>query len=394
MGDDLLTVAEKLWNGEVSPLEAHPWFQESKLLDFGNDVSFIPSFANVTAVSTADGLVLVDTGSAPLARQVHGIIRTWKTDRLNTAVYSHGHIDHVFGVPVFEEEGKNMGWPNPVVVAHKDMPARFDRYIRTAGYNSIINQRQFQLPEFKWPTVYRYPDTTYDLDLTLTIGDERVELYHARGETDDHTFTWFPKKRVLCTGDLFIWASPNAGNPQKVQRYACEWAQALRKMTTLGPNPPEILLPGHGVPIVGKERIQQALTDVAEYLESLLDQTLELMNQGAKLNEILHSVSPPQNLLDKPYLQPVYDEPEFIIRNIYRQYGGWWDGNPSSLKPPKEVKISHELAELAGGAKKLAQRAMDLLNEADVLDNNNLFSGGTQVDETFNWNRRKLLCST
>ena len=42
---------------------------------------------------------------------------------------------------------------------------------------------------------------------------------HCKGETDDHTWVWCPQRRVVCPGDLFIWAVPNDGNPQKVQRY-------------------------------------------------------------------------------------------------------------------------------------------------------------------------------
>ncbi len=40
--------------------------------------------------------------------------------------------------------------------------------------------------------------------------------------------------QVLCTGDLFIWATPNCGNPQKVQRYPVQWAAALRAMADKG----------------------------------------------------------------------------------------------------------------------------------------------------------------
>ena len=182
-------------------------------------VAFVPSFANVSAVDTEDGLLLVDTGSASLAAQVHRTLRTWSPRRLHTAVYSHGHIDHVFGVPVWAAESAEAGWPEPVVVAHEALPARFDRYVMTAGYNGIINRRQFNFDSFEWPTEYRYPDRTYRDHLELEIGGRRAELHHAKGETDDHTWTYLPDVRVLCCGDLFIWASPNAGNPQKVQRY-------------------------------------------------------------------------------------------------------------------------------------------------------------------------------
>src|SRR5206468_4380448 len=122
------------------------------------------------------------------------------------------------------------------------------RYRETAGYNAIINARQFRMPGLAWPTRYRYPDETYRDTRELAVGGVRLVLQHARGETDDHTFVWLPERRVLCTGDLFIWATPNCGNPQKVQRYPREWARALRAMTELAP---ELLLPGHGFPIRG-----------------------------------------------------------------------------------------------------------------------------------------------
>src|SRR5205085_3080231 len=105
--------------------------------------------------------------------------------------------------------------------------------VLTAGYNAVVNRRQFRAADLSWPTEYRYPDVTYtDLD-TLDIGGEAFELHHAKGETDDHTWTWVPARRTLCCGDLFIWASPNAGNPQKGQRYPGEWARALREMADL-----------------------------------------------------------------------------------------------------------------------------------------------------------------
>ena len=114
----------------------------------------------------------------------------------------------------------------PRVVAHEAITARFDRYRETAGYNGIINQRQFQLAAPTFPTEFRYPDETFRDRVDLTVGGETIECHHARGETDDHVWLWAPRRRVLCTGDLFIWASPNCGNPQKVQRYAIEWAHA------------------------------------------------------------------------------------------------------------------------------------------------------------------------
>jgi alkyl sulfatase BDS1-like metallo-beta-lactamase superfamily hydrolase len=356
--DDILDLADRLWRGEADVEHHHPVRFNGGLSEITDGVAFLASFSRVSAFDTDDGLVLVDTGHVFAAEGIHRDIRSWTKSRLNTAVFSHGHVDHVFGVGVFEQESSANRWPAPTVIAHEAMPARFDRYILTAGFNAIINQRQFQVPGLTWPTEYRYPDTTYSQAHTLEVGGLTAELHHARGETDDHTWTWFPSKKILCTGDLFIWASPNAGNPQKVQRYPREWAIALREMDGLGA---EVLLPGHGYPVIGADRVHRALTDTALLLETLVTQALDMMNAGARLDEMLHSVEMPADLLDRPYLRPIYDDPEFVLRNIWRQYGGWYDGNPARLKPAPDAVVASELAQLAGGVGPLVARARELL---------------------------------
>ena len=361
-----LDLADRLWRGEEDVENAgnHPFGTSAdEVVEVSEGIGFVPSFANVSAVATDDGLVLVDTGGNLLAAQVHAALRRWTRQPLHTAVYSHGHIDHVFGMPLFEAEAHHHGWPAPQVVAHEAVPARFDRYILTAGYNAAINQRQFQAPGLRWPVDYRYPDLTYRDLLRLEIGGEQVELHHARGETDDHTWTWFPQRRLLCCGDLFIWASPNAGNPQKVQRYPAEWAAALREMAELGAT---LMLPGHGYPVVGAERVRQALEDTALLLESLHDQTVAMMNAGSRLDEIVNTVRAPAALLERPYLRPVYDEPEFVVRNLWRLYGGWYDGNPAHLKPAPDAALAAEIADLAGGAARLRQRAAELAESGEL----------------------------
>jgi alkyl sulfatase BDS1-like metallo-beta-lactamase superfamily hydrolase len=195
------------------------------------------------------------------------------------------------------------------------------------------------------------------------VGGVAFECHHARGETDDHTWVWVPERKVLCTGDLIIWCTPNAGNPQKVQRYARDWAVALRAMAELGA---EVLLPGHGLPVAGADDVRAVLVDSAELLESLHDQTVALMNEGARLSDVLHTVRAPAHLLEKPYLRPIYDEPEFIVRNIWRLYGGWYDGNPATLKPAPDAVLATEVAALAGGAGALAARALEVADGGDL----------------------------
>ena len=72
---------------------------------------------------------------------------------------------------------------------------------------------------------------------------------------------------------------------------------------------------------------------------------------------MVHGVELPTHLLERPYLRPVYDHPLFVVRNLWRLYGGWYDGNPAHLVPPRAAKLGRAVAELAGGARALAEQA-------------------------------------
>jgi alkyl sulfatase BDS1-like metallo-beta-lactamase superfamily hydrolase len=360
-GADLMELSARLLTGAMTVEERHPldMGRPVTLQEVADGIAFVEAFANVAAIDTDDGLVLVDASGPFHAGAVHDAIRGWTDSALQTAVFTHGHVDHIYAVAVFE--GEDGGRPAHVI-SHDALPARFRRYEMTNGYNAVVNQRQFRLGAPIFPGGYRYPDETYRDRLSVTVGGVELDLRHDRGETDDGTWVWLAESRVLCTGDLFIWASPNCGNPQKAQRYCDEWAVALRKMAELRPT---LLLPGHGLPIAGEDQIQQVLAETAELLESLFTQTIEMMNAGARLDEILHTVTAPPHLLDRPWLHPVYDEPEFVVRNVWRLYGGWYDGDPSHLKPAPAAALAGELASLAGGAPRLAERALELSDGDD-----------------------------
>jgi glyoxylase-like metal-dependent hydrolase (beta-lactamase superfamily II) len=354
----LRQLSEELLSGAVEVDRTQPMAPRFLAEPIAPGAYFVSSFANVTAFDSDDGLVLVDTGSFLLAEPTRARLRAVTRTPVHTAIWTHGHIDHCFGVDLYERDsGRRVR-----VIAHEAVPRRFERYTRMRGWNQLVNARQFQT-EARFPSEFRAPDETFAERRTLVVGSRKFELHHALGETDDHTWVWVPDAGVVCTGDLFIWASPNCGNPQKVQRYPEEWAAALRAIDQLGP---DVLCPGHGVPIWGAAAVHRALDDTASFLEELVSQVVGLMNDGATLEELLARVTVRDELLARPYLSPIYDEPEFVVRNLYRLYGGWWDGNPAHLKPPREAVLAAELAALAGGPDKLAARARVAADAGDL----------------------------
>ncbi len=342
-----------------------------ELSELADGVALIESFSHVLVIDTGDGLVAFDSSGAHTGGAVVDSLRGWSDEAVHTIVYTHGHADHVGGSRAFAADARARVLPTPRVVGHERVSARFDRYEYTAGYNRVINMRQFggaavaastarDTPFLPVGTLR--PDVTYDEHLSERIGDIDFEFRHCLGETDDHTWTWLPQQRIISAGDQFIWNFPNCGNPQKVQRYPLEWAESLRAMAAMDA---ELFVPAHGLPIAGTARIRTCLEKVASTLEVLVAEVVDAMNSGAVLDDILHSVAVPPETLELPYLRPLYDEPEFVIRNIWRLFGGWWDGNPARLKPPPDSAIGAEVAALAGGVAVLVERATELSGTGD-----------------------------
>jgi alkyl sulfatase BDS1-like metallo-beta-lactamase superfamily hydrolase len=350
-----------------------------ELSEVADGIAVVEAFSHVWALRSAEGLILFDTSSDALGAATTTAVRGWSGEPVHSIVYTHGHRDHVGGAPAWLDDASAHGHAHPTVVAHEAVAARLDRYDLTNGYNATINQRQFRLPEAFWPTDWVRPEVEFTSDLTIEVGGTTIELHHALGETDDHLWAFVPGQQAIFAGDFLIWNFPNAGNPQKVQRYPLEWAAALRDMAATGA---ELFLPAHGLPIGGHDRISMVLTETADALEQLFRDTLALMNEGARLDQIVASVKVDPAVLERPWMQPNYDEPEFVVRNIWRLYGGWYDGNPARLKPAPDDVIASEVATLAGGAAALATRAREVAAAGDLRLAAQLVEWATQADPT------------
>ena len=350
MGEDTSLGSQSLFSGEGG------------IKSFGDGVHMLQLFANICMFETEEGVLLFDLGLPIDGTRIVEELRAVTDQPVRYMVYGHGHADHAFGTRAVLDDALERGHPKPVIVAHENVPRRFDRYQRTLPYQEHINRIQFGIPEgipaFVWD--YIYPDRIYRDELTLSLGDTTFELRHARGETDDHTWMWVPERKTACLSDFWVWSCPNVGNPFKVQRYALEWAQALEDVASLSP---ELMLPGHGAAIGGASEIEDACLIVARALRYLDEQVVGMLNEGMWQEEILQSFQWPQEFAASPYLAPIYGHPYFVVQALLRKYHGWYDGNPSHLFPSRSGDIAAEIMGLAGGSEKILQRARELMDE-------------------------------
>jgi glyoxylase-like metal-dependent hydrolase (beta-lactamase superfamily II) len=339
------------------PLATTPRFF-GKPAEVAPDVFMHPVFVNSYALRTTDGLALVDPGFGETSEALRAAVRAWSDAPLRLAVYTHGHADHAFGLRAFLAAGEH-----PDIVAQENCAARFRRYEALHGLNARINQRQFGLPEPVFPRRFDWPTTWVRERLARPLGDVTLDVRAARGETDDALWVWIPERGYLFTGDLVIWQAPNCGNPQKMQRYPEDWADALDAMAAVGA---DWLFPGHGLVVQGEAAVRQVLTDAARYLRVLVDGVRTRLNAGERPEDIVHAVRPDPELAARPYLAATYDHPSFIVRNLLRLWAGWWDGNAAHLLPATPTALAAEVAALAGGTASLVARSRTLLDAGDA----------------------------
>jgi glyoxylase-like metal-dependent hydrolase (beta-lactamase superfamily II) len=129
-------------------------------------------FGTVTAMRTGAGLVLGDTGRRETARRRFAAIRRGDDRPMQTGLYTHGHIDHRGGARRLDEEAAAAKRPQPRIIAHRHVVARFTREDDTRGLTTTINGHQFNQADCPCPRAHRVPDETYadHCDLALACG--------------------------------------------------------------------------------------------------------------------------------------------------------------------------------------------------------------------------------
>lgn len=346
-----------------------------ELYEVSKNLAFIKNFGNIAVFKNGSSGLLIDTGMGVSSIQVVEKLKEWGISSIDYVIYTHGHVDHVTGTEYITNSFE--GETN--IIAHKNVTKRFDRYKKTTGYNGIINQRQFGLPSPVFPNDFIYPDITYSDEYEIEFNDSILTLTHGKGETDDATYIYSNKEDALFTGDFFIWSLPNAGNPSKAQRYVGFWGEVLKKMSEYNA---EYLFPGHGPLIKGKKTIKEMLLDTSSCLLWIEENVLNLMNKGYTLREIQSEVVFPDKYL-KPYLISTYDDFSFLINSVWRQYGGWYSGIPSELKPPKLEDIGRTYIDMAGNEESLLKFLESLVKSEKYKEASVIVDAASSVNSNF-----------
>jgi glyoxylase-like metal-dependent hydrolase (beta-lactamase superfamily II) len=197
--------------------------------------------ANVTAIGSDRGLVVVDThGSTAAGRLVLDDLRRLGAGDVHAVVNSHWHWDHSFGNAAFREQD-----PAVPIHAHEQAAA----WLAERGEDT--KARWLEHPEDPHAaevadTEIVVPDRLLSAAHSLDLGDRLVELvHHGRGHTDGDLVVRIPDADVVLAGDLVEESAlPWIG----LDSWPLEWPSTLDHVIGLL-GPASVVVPGHGVAV-------------------------------------------------------------------------------------------------------------------------------------------------
>ncbi len=311
--------------------------------------------SNAYLVTTSDGDVMVNTGFNANADRNVALLEPHRTGPLKYIVLTQSHADHFGGVPEFSDpETRVIGGPefNEALADMMGLQAFFGPRTRKLWGTTLA---QDGLPK---PQPHVVPDILVEpAGLTLEVGNRNFELIHApEGETVDNILVWMPGEKIVFTGNTFgpVWLSMpflNTLRGDKPRRVAT-YLKSLAKVRSLGA---EILITGHGAPIIGKDRIREDLDRIEAAVTYVRDYTLDGMKAGKTVDTLVREFAFPGNVA----IGDFHGKASWAVKSIWREYAGWFhyeDGTTALYGVPR-TSVDADIAELAGGAGALAARA-------------------------------------
>lgn len=275
-----------------------------------------------------DNVLVVDSHVTPAAaRALLKAIKTLSDKPVRHLVNSHYHFDHAHGNQVFPEGVDIIGHeytrekllgkvleentfrsfasavPGQIAELKALVAQEDDPELKAALEEQVRVQEDYRdaLPE----TVPTPPNVTLDRKMTLYQGDREIQLlFFGRAHTGGDVVVFLPNERLVFTGDLMYSALSYMGDG-----FVDEWPDTLEGLKALDF---DLILPGHGDPVQGKEHIghfQAFLRDLWQRVAALRSQELTAEQTSERVDMTDHSANYPE-----------ITGPGFDIRAIERMY--------------------------------------------------------------------------
>jgi len=204
---------------------------------------------NIAVYVTDEGVILVDDMFHRDYTAVMEKVRSITDKPVKYVLNSHQHDDHAGG-------NAKMLLANAEVIAHKNVRSNMLR----------LNQPGL-------------PRVTFSDEIDVNLGGkETIVRHYGRGHTGGDSVIWFPARKVIHTGDLFLTNPPQPFIDYANGGSALEWTGTIDKMLQLDF---DIAIPGHG-PVSDRAGLLKFRAD----FETMRNRITGMVHAGSGKDEI------------------------------------------------------------------------------------------------------------
>jgi alkyl sulfatase BDS1-like metallo-beta-lactamase superfamily hydrolase len=349
------------------------------------------NLANTIMIEGDDGLIIVDVGeSTPQSALVMAEFRRITDKPVKAIIYTHHHPDHINGTAAFvTPEQVQRG--EVEIIAHDSLVEHVVLQGATvgpilslrSGYSFGVALTQARPHEMVGmnagigpvPVVdlendpgstFIPPTRTFSDELEIRIAGVLMQMVHVPSEAEDEIAIWLPEQQILLSAEVI--QGPTLPNVHTLRgtkfRDPVQWVRAL---DTLRSFRAEAMVPAHGQPVIGAEKVEEVLQMTRDGIAYIHDQTIRYMNKGYTPDELVELVTFPPHMRDySPYLREYYGTVKHAVRQIYNGYLGWFDGDPVNLDPTPSREKARRTVAMMGGRDQVMEAAREAFDNNDA----------------------------
>jgi len=334
--------------------------------------------STMTIIEGDTGLIVIDpmtvTEAAKAGLDLYYQHRPHKP--VLAVIYSHSHLDHFGGVKGVVTEADVAAGKVHIYAPKGFMDAVVNENVLVG--NAMMRRAAFQFG----PLLPRDAKGQVDAGLgkggvsgnsslipptdtiekpteTRTIDGVQIVFVNTPDtEAPAEMIMYYPQFRTLNMAELVTHNLHNLLPLRGTQvRDANAWAKDINyALAEFGPNT-DILISQHQWPTWGTARIDTILRKQRDLYKFINDQTIRLINQGYKPDEIAEVLKQPASLSGEWSTREFYGTVSHDAKAVYQRVLGWYDGNPANLNPLPPIETGKKTVEYMGGSQSILARA-------------------------------------
>jgi len=249
---------------------------------------------NVIILNKSDDLYIIDSGGPSVRNDLLKIVNNLlsNNNRPVHCIQTHGHIDHMAGARELQENFNADIWASeeaiPFVESQAPMHIEMERESLIVSFRELFTAPSWFVKAAMWVALGRTHSisSVKPLDKSSNIGETGFHPVELPGHHHGHIGFYNEDESILIAGDLI---DPRHRMKPILTAPSSDFAGMKRSLKTVHQIAPEILLPGHGEPIIGEETIQTAILKAQETIQGAHDKVIDVLEtESSTLPELSH----------------------------------------------------------------------------------------------------------